>query len=62
MLITLDDTNEVTEYITNKFEGIDFFESILENNEGNLVGYKHDIVRSYFELIACKIVDEEKEK
>ena len=38
------------------------FESMLENNENNLVRYRHDIVTSYIELITDEIVYKEKMK
>ena len=49
--------DEITDYITDNF-GSEMLVELFSNNEGNLRGYKNDIVWTYIELIACSIVDE----
>ena len=48
---------EINEYITNYIGG-EFLSQTMENNDGNLVEYKHDVAYAYINLIAFEMVDE----
>ena len=49
--------DEITEYIVDNF-GTEMFLEIFSNNEGNLRGYKNDLVWTYIEMIASTIIEE----
>ena len=51
--------DEISEYISDSLTSLELTRT-FENNEGDLEGYKNDIVWTYIELLANEIVEEEK--
>ena len=49
--------DEITEYIVDHF-GSQMLVELFSNNEGNLRGYKNDLVWYYIEMIASTIIEE----
>ena len=52
--------HEITDFLTESI-GNEFLTETFKNNEGNIQGYKNDIVWTYIEVLALEIVDEEEE-
>ena len=46
----------ICEYITDAI-GSEFLTETFDNNEGNLTGYKNDIVWTFIELYAMELID-----
>ena len=46
----------IVDYITDAI-GSEFLTETFDNNEGNLVGYKNDIVWTFIELYAMELID-----
>ena len=46
----------IVEYITDAI-GSEFLTETFDNNEGNLTGYKNDIVWTFIELYAMELID-----
>jgi len=51
--------DEISEYISDSLTSLELTRT-FENNEGDLEGYKNDIVWTFIELLANEIVEEEK--
>ena len=49
--------DEITDYIVDNF-GSEMLVELFSNNEGNLTGYKNDLVWTYIEMIASTIIEE----
>ena len=49
--------DEITDYIVDNF-GSDMLVELFSNNEGNLRGYKNDLVWTYIEMVASGIIEE----
>ena len=49
--------DEITDYIVDNF-GSEMLVELFSNNEGNLRGYKNDLVWTYIEMIASTIIEE----
>ena len=49
--------DEISDYIVDNF-GSEMLVELFSNNEGNLRGYKNDLVWTFIELIASTLVDE----
>jgi len=49
--------DEITEYIVDNF-GSEILVELFSNNEGNLTGYKNDLVWTFIEMIASTIIEE----
>ena len=49
--------DEITDYIVDNF-GSEMLTELFDNNEGNLRGYKNDLVWTYIEMIASTIIEE----
>ena len=47
---------EIVEYVRNSI-GSEFITETFDNNEGNLKGYKNDIVWTFIELYAMELID-----
>ena len=47
---------DIVEYITDAI-GSEFLTETFDNNEGNLTGYKNDIVWTFIELYAMELID-----
>ena len=47
---------EIVEYVRNSI-GSEFITETFDNNEGNLTGYKNDIVWTFIELYAMELID-----
>jgi len=48
--------DDIVEYITDAI-GSEFLTETFDNNEGNLTGYKNDIVWTFVELYAMELID-----
>jgi len=48
--------NDIVEYIRDAI-GSEFLTETFDNNEGNLRGYKNDIVWTFIELYAMELID-----
>ena len=48
--------SDICEYINNAI-GFEFQRETFDNNEGNLTGYKNDIVWTFIELYAMELID-----
>ena len=48
--------DDIVEYITDAI-GSEFLTETFDNNEGNLTGYKNDIVWTFIELYAMELID-----
>ena len=49
-------SDDIVEYITDAI-GSEFLTETFDNNEGNLTGYKNDIVWTFIELYAMELID-----
>ena len=49
-------SDEISDYIRDAI-GSEFLTETFDNNEGNLVGYKNDIVWTFIELYAMELID-----
>ena len=49
-------SDDICEYITDAI-GSEFLTETFDNNEGNLTGYKNDIVWTFIELYAMELID-----
>tara|TARA_Y100001970_G_scaffold29170_1_gene36007 strand:+ start:1004 stop:1342 length:339 start_codon:yes stop_codon:yes gene_type:complete len=49
-------SDDIVEYITDAI-GSEFLTQTFDNNEGNLTGYKNDIVWTFIELYAMELID-----
>ncbi len=49
--------DEITDYIVDNF-GSEMLVELFSNNEGNLRGYKNDLVWTFIEMIASTIIEE----
>ena len=49
-------SDDIVEYITDVI-GSEFLTETFDNNEGNLTGYKNDIVWTFIELYAMELID-----
>ena len=49
--------DEITDYIVDNF-GVEMLTELFDNNEGNLRGYKNDLVWTFIEMNASTIIDE----
>ena len=49
-------SDDICEYINNAI-GFEFQRETFDNNEGNLTGYKNDIVWTFIELYAMELID-----
>ena len=48
--------SDILDYITDTI-GSEFLTETFDNNEGNLTGYKNDIVWTFIELYAMELID-----
>ena len=48
--------SDICDYITDAI-GSEFLTETFDNNEGNLTGYKNDIVWTFIELYAMELID-----
>ena len=51
-----DYSDEISDYIRDAI-GSEFLTETFDNNEGNLTGYKNDIVWTFIELYAMELID-----
>ena len=49
-------SDEISDYIRDAI-GSEFLTETFDNNEGNLTGYKNDIVWTFIELYAMELID-----
>ena len=49
-------SDDILDYIRNAI-GSEFLTETFDNNEGNLTGYKNDIVWTFIELYAMELID-----
>ena len=49
--------DEITDYIVDNF-GVEMLTELFDNNEGNLRGYKNDLVWTFIEMNASTIIEE----
>ena len=49
--------DEITDYIVDNF-GSEMLVELFSNNEGNLRGYKNDLVWTFIEMVASTIIEE----
>ena len=49
-------SDDICDYITDAI-GSEFLTETFDNNEGNLTGYKNDIVWTFIELYAMELID-----
>ena len=52
--------HEITDFLTESI-GNEFLTETFKNNEGNIQGYKNDIVWTFIEIIAMNELDDEEE-